>query len=122
MFECPSAQFYSGLLKLLYASLEVPERGQLQQQSDWLESDSEEGEHMRVIKLEHHSPLGTCTLVDFPCGGLGCQERILFSITHLGAELLHCNALSISLWGRSGGGGEGERDVKLLSFNLGTWE
>ena len=97
VFECPSAQFYSGLLKLLYASLEVPERGQLQQQSDWLESDSEEGEHMRVIKLEHHSPLGTRTLVDFPCSGFGCQERILLSITHLGAELLHCNALSVSL-------------------------
>ena len=87
---------------------------------------------MWVIKLEHHSPLGTCTLVDFPCGGLGCQERILFSITRLGAELLHCNALSVSLWGRSGGRGggggrgrggvEGESNVELLNFNLGTCE
>lgn len=52
---------------------------------------------MCVVKLEHHSPLGTRTLVNFPSRGLRCQEGVLLSITHLGAELLHCNTLSVSL-------------------------
>ena len=117
MFQCPSAQFHSSLLKLLYASLEVPERGQLQQQSDWLEGDAKEGKHMCVVKLEHHSPLGTRTLVDFPSCGLGCQEGILLSITHLGVELLHCNALSVSLWGS--GKGQGEKGREMLQVGYG---
>lgn len=66
---------------------------------------------MCVVKLEHHSPLGTRTLVNFPSRGLRCQEGVLLSITHLGAELLHCNTLSVSLWGSGKGRGEKERET-----------
>lgn len=72
---------------------------------------------MCMVKLEHHSPLGTRTLVDFPSRGLGCQEGILLSITHLGVELLHCNALSVSLWGS--GKGQGEKGREMLQVGYG---